>query len=58
MAIGLNMKDKVKSGMMRELGVVFNEVVGSVPQIALNCQPFNLSHSTYCHSKNQEAKIS
>lgn len=25
-----------KSGMIRELGVVFNEVNGSVPQIALN----------------------
>lgn len=35
-----------KSGMFRELGVVFNEVDGSVPQIALNCQPCNLSHPT------------
>lgn len=27
-----------KSGMIKELRVVFNEVDGSIPQIALNCQ--------------------
>ena len=40
--------------MIRELGVVFNEIDGNVSQIALNCQPYNLSHPTYCNSKNQE----
>lgn len=39
--------------MIRELGVVFNEIDGNVSQIALNCHPYNLSHPTYCNSKNR-----
>ena len=41
-------------GVGRELGVVFNEVDGSVSQTALNYQLYKLSHSTYCDTKNQK----
>lgn len=43
LAIGLNME----SGMLRELGVAYNEVGDSVPQIVPTCQPYNLPHLTY-----------
>ena len=47
------LRNKTERGRLGEKvgqwGVVFHEIYGSIPQIALNRQPYSLSHPPYCN---------